>query len=62
MFMYRKDMSDAPGSWDDVLANAKKFSKPGFVGYVVRGKATNPVVADFLPILRSFGGDVFDNR
>jgi multiple sugar transport system substrate-binding protein len=60
MFMYRKDMSDAPASWDDVLANAKKFNKPGFVGYVVRGKATNPVVADFLPILWSFGGGVFD--
>ena len=61
MFMYRKDLSDAPTSWDAVLANAKKFNKPGLVGYVVRGKATNPVVADFLPILWSFGGDVFDN-
>lgn len=62
MFMYRKDLSDAPASWDAVLANAKKFNKPGLVGYVVRGKATNPVVADFLPILWSFGGDVFDNN
>jgi len=61
MFMYRKDLSDAPASWDAVLANAKKFNKPGLVGYVVRGKATNPVVADFLPILWSFGGDVFDD-
>jgi multiple sugar transport system substrate-binding protein len=61
MFMYRKDLSDAPASWDQVLANAKKFNKRGsMVGYVVRGKATNPVVADFLPILWSFGGDVFD--
>src|SRR5262245_56188249 len=61
MFMYRKDLSDAPATWDDVLANAKKQNKPGEVaGYVVRGKATNPVVADFLPILWSFGGDVFD--
>lgn len=63
MFMYRKDLSDAPTSWDAVLANAKKLNKPGsLVGYVVRGKATNPVVADFLPILWSFGGDVFDNN
>jgi multiple sugar transport system substrate-binding protein len=63
MFMYRKDLSGAPTSWDDVLANAKKFNKPGrTVGYVVRGKATNPVVADFLPILWSFGGDVFDGN
>src|SRR5207249_4449952 len=61
MFMYRKDLSDAPATWDAVLANAKKFNKPGsLVGYVVRGKATNPVVSDFLPILWSFGGDVFD--
>jgi len=63
MFMYRKDLSDAPASWGTVLANAKKFNKPGsLVGYVVRGKATNPVVADFLPILWSFGGDVFDKN
>lgn len=61
MFMYRKDLSAAPASWDDVLANAKKLNKKGkLAGYVVRGKATNPVVADFLPILWSFGGDVFD--
>jgi multiple sugar transport system substrate-binding protein len=61
MFMFRKDMSEAPKSWDEVLANAKKFNKPGqMAGYVVRGSATNPVVADFLPILWSFGGDVFD--
>ena len=31
-------------------------------GYVVRGAATNPIVADFLPILWSFGGDVFDAK
>jgi multiple sugar transport system substrate-binding protein len=63
MFMYRKDLSDAPATWDEVLANAKKHNKPGDVaGYVVRGKATNPVVADFLPILWSFGGDVFDSE
>ena len=61
MFMYRKDLSPAPRSWNDVLANAKKFNKPGsMAGYVVRGAATNPIVADFLPILWSFGGDVFD--
>jgi len=61
MFMYRKDLSPAPKSWDEVLTNAKKFNKPGsMAGYVVRGAATNPIVADFLPILWSFGGDVFD--
>ncbi len=61
IFMFRKDMSDAPKTWDDVLANAKKFNKPGsMAGYIIRGKATNPIVADFLPILWSFGGDIFD--
>ena len=62
MFMYRKDMSDAPKTWNDVLSNAQKFNKAGFAGYVIRGKATNPIVADFLPILWSLGGDVFDNN
>jgi len=60
MFMYRGDLTSAPATYDDVLANAKAQSKPDFAGYIIRGKATNPVVADFLPILWSFGGDVFD--
>jgi multiple sugar transport system substrate-binding protein len=63
MFMYRKDLTPtAPASYDDVLANAKAQNKSGVAGYLVRGKATNPVVADFLPILWSFGGDVFDDN
>src|SRR5436189_2174653 len=60
MFMYRKDKSDAPKSWDDVLSNAKKYNAANFYGYVIRGKATNPVSSDSLPILWSFGGNVFD--
>src|SRR5947207_5478374 len=60
MFMYRSDMGPAPKTWDEVKANADKNKKANFWGYVVRGKATNPTVADFLPILWSFGGDVFD--
>jgi multiple sugar transport system substrate-binding protein len=63
MFMYRSDITPtAPATWDDVLANAQAQNKEGFAGYVIRGKATNPVVADFLPILWSFGGDVFDEN
>lgn len=62
MFMYRGDLTDAPATYDDVLTNAKAQSKPDFAGYIIRGKATNPVVADFLPILWSFGGDVFDEN
>ena len=62
MFMYRKDMSDAPKSWNDVLNNARKYNKANFAGYVIRGKATNPVSSDSLPILWSFGGDIFDDN
>ncbi len=61
MFMYRKDIvTTAPASWDDVLANAQQFNKSNFYGYVIRGKATNPASSDSLPILWSFGGDIFD--
>src|SRR2546425_2342348 len=61
MFMYRKDLATtAPASWNDVLTNAQKFNKPNFYGYVIRGKATNPASSDSLPILWSFGGDIFD--
>ena len=63
MFMYRKDItSTAPASYDDVLTNAKAQKAAGLTGYIIRGKATNPVVADFLPILWSQGGDVFDEN
>jgi multiple sugar transport system substrate-binding protein len=63
MFMYRCDITpEPPASYDDVLARATEQNKEGFAGYIIRGKATNPVVADFLPILWSFGGDVFDEN
>ncbi len=63
MFMYRNDLTPtAPASYDDVLTNAKAQNKANLAGYIIRGKATNPVVADFLPILWSFGGDVFDEN
>src|SRR5439155_258086 len=61
MFMYRSDKSSAPNSWDDVLKNAAKYNAANFYGYVIRGKATNPVSSDSLPILWSFGGNVFDD-
>jgi multiple sugar transport system substrate-binding protein len=62
MFMYRNDLMDEPQTWDDVLAAAQERDTDEMVGYVVRGAATNPIVADFLPILWSFGGDVFDEN
>jgi multiple sugar transport system substrate-binding protein len=63
MFMYRSDVTPTPpASYDDVLANATEQDKADFAGYIIRGKAGNPIVADFLPILWSFGGDVFDEN
>lgn len=62
MFMYRNDLTEEPASWDDVLAAAQEHDSNNLAGYVIRGAATNPVVADFLPILWSFGGDVFDEN
>src|SRR5713226_1039694 len=61
MFMYRSDKSASPANWDAVLANAKTYNAPNFYGYVIRGKATNPVSSDSLPILWSFGGNIFDD-
>jgi multiple sugar transport system substrate-binding protein len=53
---------DAPATWDDVLAAAQEHHSDELAGYAIRGAATNPIVADFLPILWSFGGDVFDEN
>ena len=58
----RQDAEPHPRSYDDVLTNATAQNAADFAGYFIRGKATNPVVADFLPILWSFGGDVFDDN
>jgi multiple sugar transport system substrate-binding protein len=62
MFMFRSDLMDAPATWDDVLAAAQENDSDDLAGYAIRGAATNPIVADFLPILWSFGGDVFDEN
>src|ERR671919_2357952 len=62
MFMYRSDLMDEPATWDDVLAAAQEHDSDDLAGYAIRGAATNPIVADFLPILWSFGGDVFDEN
>jgi multiple sugar transport system substrate-binding protein len=62
MFMWRKDLGAGPKSWDDVLTAGTQANKPNFYGYVIRGKATNPVSSDSLPILWSFGGNIFDDN
>jgi multiple sugar transport system substrate-binding protein len=63
MFAYRSDLMEEPQTWEDVLAAAQEHYQPGeMAGYVIRGLRGNPIVADFLPVLWSFGGDVFDDQ
>ena len=68
MFFYRKDILDqygmpnGPRTWDDVYNVGKKVTDSGggtMFGYVLRGQQGNPVVADFMPILWSFGANLF---
>ena len=52
-----------PVWWDDVYPALKKISDEGKgrkFGYIVRGQQGDPIVSNFLPILWSFGGDMFD--
>lgn len=69
MFFYRKDimtqygMPNGPATWDDVYNTGKKITDAGggsMFGYVLRGTQGNPVVADFMPILWSFGANLFN--
>jgi multiple sugar transport system substrate-binding protein len=65
LFFYRKDLFSkyslaAPATWSDVLAAAKKIGAgEKMYGYVMRAAPGNPVVADFLPVLWAFGGEMF---
>jgi multiple sugar transport system substrate-binding protein len=66
LFFYRGDLFakynlGAPKTWDEVLAAAKKIGAgEKMYGYVMRAAPGNAVVADFMPLLWAFGGDVFD--
>ncbi len=66
LFFYRKDLFakyrlEPPKTWDGVLAAAKKIGEgEKMFGYVMRAAAGNAVVADFMPLLWAFGGDVLD--
>lgn len=68
MFFYRKDilaqygMPNGPRTWDDVYNVGKQVTDAGggtMFGYVLRGEQGNPVVADFMPVLWSFGAQMF---
>ena len=66
LFFYRKDLFEkyqlgAPDRWDKVLAAARIIGKgENMFGYVMRAAPGNAVVADFMPLLWAFGGDMFD--
>ncbi|HEX2581179.1 MAG TPA: ABC transporter substrate-binding protein [Dongiaceae bacterium] len=71
MFFYDPDqfgkhgVTGAPKSWDDVIRVAGEISKEGNgqnFGYVMRAAEGNPVVADFMPIFWSYGGQLFDDK
>jgi multiple sugar transport system substrate-binding protein len=52
-----------PKTWDDVIKVAKALTDAGggrYYGYVFRGGQGNPVVADFMPIFWSYGGNLFN--
>jgi len=60
---YKEAGVDAPKTWDDVLKAGKALTDSGggrYFGYVFRGGQGNPVVADFMPIFWSYGGDLFN--
>ncbi|HEX5706499.1 MAG TPA: ABC transporter substrate-binding protein [Pyrinomonadaceae bacterium] len=75
LFFYRRDLFDKhslrePATWDDVLASARTIQEreatgaPGggrVYGYVMRAVQGNGVVADFMPIFRAFGAEMFDD-
>jgi len=66
LFFYRKDLFEkyklgAPGRWEQILAAAKAIGAgEKMFGYVMRAAPGNPAVADFMPLLWAFGGDIFD--
>jgi multiple sugar transport system substrate-binding protein len=74
LFFYRRDLFGKyslapPQTWTEVLAAAKKIGagenaaesgSQKMYGYVMRAAPGNAVVADFIPLLWAFGGDVLD--
>jgi multiple sugar transport system substrate-binding protein len=56
-------VTGAPATWDDVYKAAKAITDAGagrFYGYVFRGGQGNNVVADFMPLLWSYGANLFN--
>jgi multiple sugar transport system substrate-binding protein len=69
MFFYRADLfekyglKEAPKTWDEAYAVMQKITEEekGVYGYVLRGQQGNPVIANFMPVFWSFGGDMFSD-
>ncbi len=68
LFFYRKDLFDKhglgpPDTWQKVLDAARRIgAAEKMFGYVMRAAPGNAVVADFMPLLWAFGGDIFDDH
>jgi ABC-type glycerol-3-phosphate transport system substrate-binding protein len=69
LYGYRKDVFaemglTVPDTWDEVLKAAKKLTDPGRkrYGFVLRSERGNPICWSWIPILRSFGGEIFDKN
>ena len=55
-----------PETWDDVLTAAQTITDAkgaeGLYGIGLRGQAGNPAATSFLPVLRGYGTDLFDEN
>jgi multiple sugar transport system substrate-binding protein len=66
VLIFRKDLFDEAGlkvpleTMDDFLDAAKKLTKAGVYGFAPAFKQGNFLVAQWIPFLRSFGGEVLD--
>ncbi len=67
VFFYRGDLFDKyklgkPDTWQHVLEAGKKIGAgEKMYGYVMRAAPGNAVVADFMPLLWAFGGEMFNS-
>lgn len=70
LLFYRTDLlhgigvESAPETWSDLVQYAERISEKynGVSGYAIRGKVGAPIVSDFLPVLWSVGGRIFEDR
>lgn len=51
-----------PTTWNDVLETAKKIQATGKTGYLARAQAGDNITTDFLPVLLSHGGWLFNDK